>query len=244
MRVLLAEDDALEQKTASTVLKSHGHTVVIAESTRKSLEALERGIVDMALLDVASPGMDGFGAIRAIRAMEGTTGAHLPIIAFAVRAVEHRDKCLAAGADDCLSKPIRGPELIAALDRVGGARISSSHSSVEVLDIAAALDRVEGDRDLLEEIARLFAEECPRNIEAIHQASEARDARLLERLAHTVKGSSANLGANAVSQAAFVLEMQAHAGDFESAAPQIKILEAEMKWLLPELESLYQKVAP
>ncbi len=252
MKVLLAEDNAINRKLATRLLEKHGHAVVVTENGREALEALERETADAVLMDVQMPVMDGLEAIRAIRAKEEGSGARLPIIVLTAHAMKgDREKCFEAGADDYLTKPIRTSELLAALDRVegreNGGNLSDSPQGEKYMtngmNIAAALERVEGDRELLDELIGLFAEECPKNMAEVHRAFDIRDAHLLERLAHTIKGSSASLCAEEVSQAAFVLEKQAHEGDFVAAREQIKALETTMERLLPEFEALLPKTA-
>jgi HPt (histidine-containing phosphotransfer) domain-containing protein len=122
------------------------------------------------------------------------------------------------------------------------AEIASANVSEEILDINGALGRMEGDRELLEEVARLFLNECPKMLDGIRQASAAQDARVFERLAHTVKGSSANIGARALSQVAAEMEKQARSGDLHRASRQIERLAAEMDRLRSEIDSLFRKV--
>jgi two-component system, sensor histidine kinase and response regulator len=203
--------------------------------------------------------MDGFEAIRSIRAKEQSTGAHMPIVALTAHAMKgDREKCLAVGADDYVSKPIRTADLLAAMDRARALKVSASaenrpspqpppaasttDSAPRVFDIKDALDRVEGDRDLLEEIVRIFTGECSSNMDAIRQALSAGDGPLLERLAHTIKGASANLSASAVSAAAFKLEKLAAAGNLADAGECLGGLQHEIGRLLPELAAVCQKV--
>ena len=125
MKVLLAEDNAVNRKLATTLLEKRGHIVVVTENGQEALDALERENVDLVLMDVQMPVMDGFEAIHAIRAKERSTGAHLPIIAVTAHAMKgDRERCLEAGADDYVTKPIRLAELLAAMNRarsgVGG----------------------------------------------------------------------------------------------------------------------------
>ena len=119
MRVLLAEDNAVNQKLASRLLEKRGHTVVVAGNGRQALEALERQPFDLVLMDVSMPEMDGLEATRAIRAAEKTTGAHVPIIAMTAHAMKgDRERCLDAGMDGYVSKPVQAQELFDAAEAV------------------------------------------------------------------------------------------------------------------------------
>ena len=251
VRVLLAEDNEVNRKLVKTLLEKRGHFVVAAENGRDAMAILERDTVDLVLMDIQMPVMDGFEAIRAIRSKELNSGGHLPIIALTAHTMKgNRERCLDAGADDYVAKPIRTPELLAAMDRVLARKPGPSPSEAlapevpapDVLDAAAVLDRVEGDRELLEELARLFAAECSQNMMGIQQALEARDARRLERLAHTIKGASANLGASRVPLLAGELENQAHSGNLANAAELVRHLVAQVERFLSELEVLCRKV--
>jgi two-component system sensor histidine kinase/response regulator len=253
MKILLAEDNGVNRKLATTLLEKHGHTVVVTENGREALDALERERVDLVLMDVQMPEVDGFQAIRAIRSKEQHTGGHLPIIALTAHAMQgDRQRCLEVGADDYVTKPIRTPELFAAMDRLINGTIDPGLApsvSVKVpvsgaLDIAAALKRIDGDRQLLEELLQLFAEECSNNMSEIRRALEKGDARHLERLAHTMKGASANLGAKRVSEEAFELEKHTRSGTLDHGGELVESLQREIDRLLPEIESFCRKVVP
>jgi CheY-like chemotaxis protein len=117
LRVLLAEDNAVNQVLASRLLEKHGHTVVVASNGRKALEALERQKFDLVVMDVSMPEMDGFETAAAIRAREGETGSHIPIIAMTAHAMKgDRERCLAAGMDAYVSKPVQARELFEAIE--------------------------------------------------------------------------------------------------------------------------------
>jgi CheY-like chemotaxis protein/HPt (histidine-containing phosphotransfer) domain-containing protein len=251
MKVLLAEDNAINRKLAIRLLEKHGHTVVATENGRAALDAIERERFDLVLMDVQMPVMDGFEAIRNIRAAEQRRGGHLPIIALTAHAMKgDRERCLEVGADDYLTKPIRTGALLAALDQLAHPAAASSPEMCSLdsgvpaaWDSEAALARMEGDRDLLSEIVQLFMSECPRISAELRQALEAHDARLVERLAHTLKGSSANISATGLCQAALALEMHARSGDLTDASVQIEAIEGELDRLLPELEAWPAQVA-
>jgi two-component system, sensor histidine kinase and response regulator len=251
LKVLLAEDNAVNRKLATTLLEKRGHTVVVTVNGREALEALDRERPDLVLMDVQMPVMDGLEAMRAIRTKEQSAGGHLPIIALTAHAMKgDRERCIAAGADDYVTKPIRIAELLAAMNRVTTGTASSAHVAPSTaashdssrLDMAAALERVEGDRDLLEELVRLFMDQCPGNMKEIRQAAEIGDADALQRVTHTVKGAAMNLGALKVSEAAGTLEDMVRSGDLARVSSLIENLGKEIELLLPELESLCRKV--
>ena len=251
MKVLLAEDNAVNRTLAKRLLEKHGHTVVLAVNGREALEALERESVDLVLMDVQMPEMDGLEAMAAIREKEKTSGGHIPIIALTAHAMKgDREKCLAAGADDYLTKPIQTAALFETVDRLKSAKVSAapvanataSAPAASAFDIEAALRHVEGDRELLDEIVRIFSDECPRNMTEIQNAIRAADSSALERAAHTLKGASANLCATGVTRAAADLEHSARAGDLTQARDQFRALQGAVEQLLHELEGISGKV--
>src|SRR5208337_4589967 len=121
LHVLLAEDNAVNQKLAARVLEKHGHRVTVTTNGREALAALEQETFDVVLMDVQMPEMDGFEATSAIRLRERSSGRHLPIIAMTAHAMRgDQERCLAAGMDGYIPKPIRVQELIALLERFSG----------------------------------------------------------------------------------------------------------------------------
>ncbi|HXZ12719.1 MAG TPA: PAS domain S-box protein [Candidatus Sulfotelmatobacter sp.] len=251
MKVLVAEDNAVNRTLARRLLEKHGHTVVTVENGREALERIGRESFDLVLMDVQMPEMGGLEATSEIRKKEAVEGGHLPIIALTAHAMKgDREVCLAAGADDYLAKPIRKEEFFAALERIRRAAParqpsepeSEERPSTAAFDLNAALERVDGDRALVQEIARLFEEESPKLITGIRAALEKQDAGALERLAHTLKGASANLGGHGTSRAALELEQSARAGDLVRAGDILEILEREIALLHQALAALFSEV--
>jgi len=129
LRVLLAEDNAVNQRLAVRLLEKRGHMVVVAGNGREALEALEKESFDLVLMDVQMPEIDGLAATEAIREKEKVTGTHLAVVALTAHAMKgDRERCLAAGMDDYLSKPIRPPELDAILESYLARRLRDSHA--------------------------------------------------------------------------------------------------------------------
>ncbi len=118
-RILLAEDNVVNQVLASRLLEKHGHSVVVVNNGRSALEALDKEKFDLVLMDVSMPEMDGLETVAAIRAREGATGFHMPIIAMTAHAMKgDRERCLEAGMDAYVSKPIQPRELFEVIKSV------------------------------------------------------------------------------------------------------------------------------
>jgi CheY-like chemotaxis protein len=118
-RVLLAEDNALNQTLAVRLLEKRGYSVTVAGDGRAAVEAFEKGQFDVVLMDIQMPGMDGFEATAAIRAKEKLTGGHVPIIAMTAHALKgDQERCLSAGMDGYVSKPIRTSELFSTIENL------------------------------------------------------------------------------------------------------------------------------
>lgn len=237
----------MNQLVARRLLEKRGHTVAVSANGRKALEALEKESYDLILMDVQMPEMDGLEATQAIRAKEKATGGHIPIVAMTAHAMKgDEERCLAAGMDSYLTKPIRTQELASVLDQIGVRKdrseailvLPAEKPMANAIDLAAALERLDGDRGLFDELTQLFKEDCPRMLEGLRGAIASHDAKGLEHLAHTLMGSSANLGALAVSQAAGEIERLSRTGSVENTGDQFKVLQYEIERLFSELAVL------
>jgi len=239
LHVLLTEDNPVNQLVAVRLLEKYGHTVMTAENGKRALAILEEHSFDAILMDIQMPEMNGWEATQAIREREQTTGKHVPIIAMTAHAMKgDEERCLAVGMDAYLTKPVRTQDLLAVLGRIGAGRrdrneivpprAAAKKSTSQVLDLGAALERLEGDRSLFEEVAQVFRTDCPRLIEEMRQAIAARNAAALKRLAHTLKGSSASVGALALSQTSGRIEKLAFSNDIEGAMQEYGLLEEEV----------------
>ena len=248
LRVLVAEDNAVDQQLAVRLLEKEGHTVAVAGNGREALEALEKAApcgFDVVLMDVQMPEMDGFEAAAAIRQQEKATGKHLPIVAMTAHALKgDRERCLAAGMDDYVAKPIQARELWAVVEGAALPAVEKRESvpaeprPMEILDRVTALARVDGDAKLLGELAGLFLADCARLLSAVEEAVARGDAKALEHAAHALKSSVGNFAAHAAFQAASRLEMLGRQGDLAEAQEAYAALQQEIARLRPAMLSL------
>jgi CheY-like chemotaxis protein/HPt (histidine-containing phosphotransfer) domain-containing protein len=218
--------------------------VVVTSNGKEALTVLAQQPFDLVLLDVQMPEMDGLETSVAIRAREQEQGGHVPIIAMTAHAMaDDRERCLQAGMDAYLSKPVRPQELfetIANLLPDGTTLAGECHGAPLVSDIfdqAALLARLEGDETLLRELVGLFLEDTPQRLDRIHDAFVNNDLKMLERATHTLKGSVGNLCAYRAYETAKRLERLAQIGDGLRITDALTDLEMEMARLQPVLSA-------
>ena len=245
LSILVAEDNPVLQTLARRMLEKPGHEVVTVGSGREAVEALGAGHFDLVMMDVQMPGMDGLEATVAIRERERSTGGRVPIIALTAHTLTgDRDRCLAAGMDAYVSKPLKADELFGTIESLTSASPAPARAGDDpgapapvVLDRGAMLEHVDGDRMLLAEIVKVYQVDGPRRLEELRGALERQDAPLAQRAAHSLKGVLATLGGRAASEAAARIEHLAAGGDLAGAAGGLAALESEIGRLAPELES-------
>jgi len=320
LRLLLAEDNAVNQRLAVRVLEKQGHSVTVAGNGKQALAAWERANAagtpfDLILMDIQMPEMDGFEATRLLRQregepgrgpQEGMLGEHVPIVAMTAHAMKgDRERCLEAGMDDYVSKPLQVDKLIGVLQRLaperahvptpagkpgaatlgtgtlgtlrthpgasagppetGGQRVldgagassplrfgeggglppggvpgaeaeepaEAPKSDLPVFDAAAALERVDDDRELLVEILELFREQAVASRRDIEDALARRDGPALERAAHSLKGAASNISAEQVREAGLRLEHAGREGEWETGGAAW----ADLAQALPRLDA-------
>ena len=257
-RILLAEDNAINQQLAIRILGKHGYVVLVANNGREAVQAVQREAFDLVLMDVQMPEMDGLEATAAIRELEENTGIHLPIIAMTAHAMKgDREKCLKAGMDGYLTKPIQLATFLEEIEhhipsgdsKVGRPATSGEPEPIpetsppaEVFDASAALRNVEGDAELLAEIVKIFAAETPNLMQEMREAIVARNNKGLERAAHTLSGSASSIGAKRISFGAKKLEQIARENSTAGAEQDLALLEREFEQLIPHLEQIQRGV--
>jgi PAS domain S-box-containing protein len=243
LKLLLAEDNVVNQRLAVSLLERRGHQVVVVGNGREALEALEAQPFDAVLMDIQLPELDGFETTAAIRAKEAETGTHAWIIAMTAHALKgDRERCLAAGMDAYVTKPLRPEDLYQAVERFTPAASGAPAPAAGpvALDLAVALERVDGDLALLKELAGLFLDECSQRMAKIRQAITQRNVLELEEEAHTFKGSVGIFGARETFEAAHRLETAVHGQDWGRAEDAWAALEQAIGRLGPALAGLGQ----
>ena len=245
MRILLAEDNAVNRLVATRLLEKLGHDVLSALNGREAVQMAGHDAFDLALMDVQMPEMDGFEATRAIREREKSTGKHLPIIAMTAHAMKgDRERCLDSGMDDYLTKPVHTVELQALLKKYEpAATVAASEAEPEpIWDAARALERVGKNQEILNELIMLLEAECPKMLDSIRVAIGRKDPKAVELGAHSLKGAASYFFAPSVIAAARELEKEAHEKTLENADALFAQIETESQKLLEELEAYTRKV--
>jgi signal transduction histidine kinase/DNA-binding response OmpR family regulator len=254
LRVLLAEDNLVNQKLAVTLLQKRGHTVTVANDGEEALQTLERSAFDVVLMDVHMPRMGGFEATTAIRERERRTGAHLPIVALTALAMNgDRDECLRAGMDAYVSKPINSAELFGTLERLfpnrsgavtpGRTAATRARTRGEMLDVQKLEQNMDGDAEMLRDIVETFLRDLPQRERELQESLARRDAPTLARAAHTMKGLLLTLGAKPAADVALQLEILARCGNLSEAEGLAKELRLELTQLTPALRELLRRKA-
>ena len=240
LRILVAEDDPVNRKVIGGMLEKMGHAVEMAHDGDRALAALSAGSFDLVFMDVDMPRMDGLAATRRLRAGGDAT----PIVALTAQAMPgDQERCLAAGMNAYLSKPISRPALVRVLARFGRAGaappepdrqalpVTDPAPAVRAFDREQLLQRIEGDRALLVEVVELFSETGPALLEAVKSAVAVGDSVAVERAAHNLVGVLLNLAAPAAAEQARSLEALARRRDLAHAAAGIGGLEAAVRSL-------------
>jgi two-component system, sensor histidine kinase and response regulator len=210
LRILLAEDNIVNQRVAVGLLKKRGHHVTVANNGVEALAALAHAPFDLILMDIQMPQMGGVEATAEIRRLERDAGGHIRIVAMTAHAMTgDRERCLAAGMDGYLSKPVDPAVLFATVEQVGDDAPEAepqAQAAASPIDREALLNRVGGDEELLMEIVQLFLVDCPLRVAAIRDAVDGGNADDIRLAAHALKGSASNMSATALTAAARTLE--------------------------------------
>jgi CheY-like chemotaxis protein len=215
----------------------------LAENGLQALAALEKGKFDLVLMDMQMPEMGGAEAMGHIREAERATGAHVPIVALTAHALKgDRERCLEAGADGYVPKPVSPAMLFREIERVLGGQPAQAAPQPDGVD-PEVLARVGSDPEVLREIIQLFLEDCPKQLDAIRAGLASADTGAVYRAAHTLKGSIGNFQAQAIVALLQRLEARAREGDLDTCAKVFEQIEADTQRLLTTLAQTGERLA-
>jgi len=246
LHILVAEDNAVNQRLTTRLLEQQGQSYKVAGTGNEVLSALQEDRFDMVLMDVQMPEMDGFEATKRIRKSEREQGGHLPIVAMTAYAMEgDRERCLEAGMDAYLSKPVEPDQIANVIAQLFGKpekEIPAALSCPGVFNKTELLKRVGGDIELLEEIYELFVEDCPRMLQEIRRAIEAEDGAGMSRSAHRLKGAVGNFSAKQAVGLAAKLEEMGRSDTLDRPMDLFNELEKQIGYLMESLARELGKV--
>jgi CheY-like chemotaxis protein len=227
-RVLVAEDNLVNQTFLCRTLQKLGHVPTTASTGRETITLFRTGNFDVIFMDVQMPEMDGLSATLAIRELEKSSGTHIPIFAMTAHAMNgDRERCLVAGMDGYISKPASLAEIERAVNSIQPApasqnRDGESRKMPVAWDPAIALDRVGGDESFLHELIDIFLQEFPALAQRLTDGLSRRDPSALREPAHTLKGSLGCLGMQSMASLALEIEEASRAQDVDRAAGLIE----------------------
>ncbi len=257
LRILLAEDALANQMLARGLLeKKWNHQVVVACNGNEAIALLSREKFDLILMDIQMPELDGLKATSSIRRLESAgqlplqSRSRIPIVAMTAHAMKgDRERCIEAGMDGYVSKPIRAAELRSAIEELFtpeaasgdtssktqisrpavGSDESADPAGTQLIDWDSALKAVQGDHDLLRLVVRAFLDEYPQHLAQLHKAVDRMDRSTAHRLAHLIKGTVSTLAIASAHETAQQMEEKLGGGDFSDAAELLSRLENQLQ---------------
>ncbi|MBW2702092.1 MAG: response regulator [Deltaproteobacteria bacterium] len=237
LSLLVAEDNPTNQLVAKKLLEKHGYQVTMVSDGQEALDALRQGSYDLVLMDVEMPVLNGMEATQRIRAGDaGQDKAEVPILAMTAHSLGgHKERFLAVGMNDYISKPIEPQALfdtlqrwLGSVDSVKDMLIAPQSVSGEIFDERSALSRVEGDRDLLMEILAVFMEEAPAQLRQISKSAALGDLEVLRRQAHSLKSAAGSVAAQQLTERAARIESHAQSGALDRAMVEVRRLDDDL----------------
>ncbi len=238
--ILIAEDNIINQKIVQKIINKIGYKSDIANNGQEAIEKYTSNKFDLILMDIQMPEMDGFEATEAIRNFEKENRNHIPIIAITAHAMSgDKKRCLDAGMDDYISKPIQPQKLVDTIEKWTYHKRNDSHDAMNnneedylpIFDKNSLLERVDGDEEFLRNLMNLFINDFKNYYTKLDQSIHNNDLELLASTAHSLKGSSANISALSLSHISKAIEQAGKNNDLQTAAG-----------LLIKLDEEYQKL--
>jgi signal transduction histidine kinase/DNA-binding response OmpR family regulator len=250
LKILLAEDNILNRKLLTAILDLKGHCVRAVENGKAAVKAFEHEPFDLILMDIQMPEMDGIEATRLIREKEKKIGGHIPIVAVTAYGMTgDRERFLALGMDDYLTKPIRRERVLSLIEELTA---SASQKACEISQVRTGYDpnvfnadeflaMVGGSQKLASELIRIYLETLPEIMTRIRESICKQDSRELLFSSHSLKGMSLNLAAGAVSKRSLELEKMGRCNELGNAADSYNFLKQESEELKAALNSFLNK---
>ena len=251
LQILLAEDNPVNQLTATTMLEKLGHSITVANNGREAIDKLAEQGFDLVFMDVQMPELDGMAATGEIRENEKASGNHMPIVAMTAHAMKgDKEKCLDAGMDDYISKPIRRAALKEVIERVVDRFIDTKDEASEsgeatlaetenmILDEAELLEECDNDKEMLGKMVEIFERDSAERVPKLRAAIESGDSATVKAEAHALKGGIGTFFAQAAFDVAYKLEDMGANDDLAGAAETLATLEEQLDSLRQKLNEL------
>src|SRR5256886_2707165 len=238
LRILLAEDNPVNQQVATAMLLKRGHQVDVVSNGREAVDAVARERYDVVLMDIQMPEMDGFEATAKIRALP--QGRTLPIIALTAHALSgERERCLERGMSGYLAKPFKAHDLFAAVEGRGPQATDSGVAPSPAVDLAAFRRTMEeaGAAEAVDGILDPFVATMPQRLDALAAAARGAEAEALQRAAHAFKSAAGTIGAGRLAALLEDMERAARDGDVAGACDQLEQVRGEAQAALDYLRT-------
>ena len=247
LKILVAEDTPFNQTFILRLLEKNGFHTILVENGRQAVERFNTDPVDAILMDVQMPEMDGFEATRQIRKLETQKGGHIPIIAMTAYATEgDRERCLAAGMDDYVSKPISAGKLFKAIETLIPLEESDQSADEKkgcALNKDVLIKSFKDDDSLFKELVEIFVNDYPQMLTSLRKSLKATDAETFTRTAHSLKGMLRNFQAEAAADTAFDLEKKGKQGELDGTDQIIDSLAGQLDEVARNLQELVKKIS-
>ena len=247
---MVAEDTPFNQTFILRLLEKNGLKPILVENGQQAVDAFDPELFDVILMDVQMPEMDGFEATREIRKREAPSGGRIPIIAMTAYATEgDRERCIEAGMDSYVSKPISANKLFKAIEALmpsppdeefdaAGDGQKSGHRELDGL-----LKSFENDHDLFGELVDIFINDYPQMLDTLRNTLKSSDAKTLTRTAHSLKGMLRNFQAENAADTAYTLEQMGRNGILADADQIVDSLADQLEQVAQKLQQLVQEIS-
>ncbi|MBW2432730.1 MAG: response regulator [Deltaproteobacteria bacterium] len=250
LKILVAEDTPFNQTFILRLLEKNDFQPILVENGRQAVEVFDPELFDVILMDVQMPEMDGFEATREIRKIEARSGGRIPIIAMTAYATEgDRERCLEAGMDSYVSKPISAAKLFKAIEALVPSTPEEEYELPEDgqkstnFELDGLIKSFENDHDLFKELVDIFINDYPQMLETLRDTLKSSDAKTLTRTAHSLKGMLRNFQAENAADTAYTLEQMGRNGTLDDADQIVDSLADQLEQVAQRLQQLVREIS-